>query len=158
MPTTNNSSNSYPPVSFYFNVVFKGAGLSEEVGFKEISGLEAGLGEEVIGEGGKLHFKHRLPLPSTYKNLAPETRGLGELQTAYMDRGRDLQFQVCASDRKYLRCWEPEGKAQPQMIWSVSNVRPVKWDVSSFDSEANKIAVETLELAFDRIETKPGKA
>ena len=40
-----------------------------------------------------------------------------------------------------------DAKSAPVMEWTLRHVIPVKWSISPFDSAANKVAVETLELA-----------
>jgi phage tail-like protein len=40
-----------------------------------------------------------------------------------------------------------DAKSEPVMHWTLRHVIPVKWSISPFDSNANKVALETLELA-----------
>lgn len=40
-----------------------------------------------------------------------------------------------------------DAKAAPVMWWTLRHVIPVKWSISPFDSSANKVAIEVLELA-----------
>ncbi len=56
-------ANPYPPVGFYFRVVFThpSGSFSSETSFKEVSGLTVDTSPEEIEEGGVLNYKHRLP-------------------------------------------------------------------------------------------------
>ena len=40
------------------------------------------------------------------------------------------------------------------MTWSVVRVWPVKWAISDFRAKESEIAIETIELAFQRVERK----
>jgi len=40
-----------------------------------------------------------------------------------------------------------DAKSEPVMTWILRHVLPVKWSISPFDATANKVAVETLEVA-----------
>lgn len=34
------------------------------------------------------------------------------------------------------------------MVWNIVGAYPVKWDVSEFNAEENKLAIETVELKY----------
>ncbi len=74
-----------------------------------------------------------------------------------------LERAVQDADTKSVRKWLEENsfkhkvtsgkvelldaKATPVMDWTLRHVIPIKWSISPFDSSANKVALETLELA-----------
>jgi len=74
-----------------------------------------------------------------------------------------LERAVQDADTKSVRKWLEENsfkhkvtsgkvelldaKLAPVMDWTLRHVIPIKWSISPFDSSANKVALETLELA-----------
>jgi phage tail-like protein len=59
----------YPPVGFHFLVRFEGLltrfpGIPD-IGFQEVSGINAEFGVEEYREGGENRYAHRLPNPVT---------------------------------------------------------------------------------------------
>ena len=140
----------YPPVSFSFKVSF-GGGVSAETSFKEVSGLQVNMEPEEIVEGGQNRFAHRLPQPPKYSNLVLK-RGLAtssSLRDWVETSLKDFTFKPAQVTVQLLN---EEGTGL--MSWNVVGARPVKWQLSDFDSMAQQgIAIETLELAFDYFET-----
>lgn len=39
----------------------------------------------------------------------------------------------------------------PECGWLISGAYPVKWDIASFDSKKNDVALETIEFAYDTL-------
>ena len=145
----------YPLPAFHFTVMEFGNGAlpadQEEVdaSFQEIAGLTAEQTFEEVAEGGENRFVHRLPKAAKYNNLVLK-RGLinaySGLAMWFADtlasnlavpiKTRDLQIQLLDESQS------------PVYAWSVYGCYPAKWDVAAFKSTDNRIAVETLELAF----------
>ncbi len=42
-----------------------------------------------------------------------------------------------------------DDKQTPQRAWGFSNAFPVSWDVDSFNSSKNEVAIETVELRYN---------
>ena len=61
--------NTYPAVAFNFAVKFNGGGISEEAGFKSVSGLNAELKTQEVKVGGGGQSFYRLPQYVQYNNL-----------------------------------------------------------------------------------------
>jgi phage tail-like protein len=40
------------------------------------------------------------------------------------------------------------GSTAPAMVWNIVGAYPVKWEVSEFNAEENKLAIETIELKY----------
>lgn len=147
----------YPPVGFYFKVVFTNSSgdFSSETSFKEVSGLSVDTSPEEIGEGGVLNYKHRLPTTYKYTNLVLK-RGLitDSKLRKWVEKGvNEFSFTPLTVTIQLLGAPKTEG-GDPQilMTWTAHNVWPVKWDVARFDSQANEVAVESIELAFSYFE------
>ena len=41
---------------------------------------------------------------------------------------------------------------QPVARWRATNTYPVKWSVAGFDAMKNEVAIESIELSYNRIE------
>ncbi|MEX0769186.1 MAG: phage tail protein [Balneolaceae bacterium] len=136
----------YPPAGFHFRVNVEGLDSdSKDIGFQEVSGIDATVGETTYEEGGENRFVHRLPERVTYEKLVLK-RGVlqgSELIGWFKKAVESFQF-------------EPKGvlvtllneEHEPLESWSFINAYPVKWSVDSFNSTKNEVAVETIELAF----------
>lgn len=137
---------SYPPVSFYYQVSFNGVGAKTiDTQFQSVSGLSAEVQTETYKEGGENRFEHILPVRSSYSNLTLK-RGLvkdSDLIQWFTDTFDSMQVQPITLDILLLN---EEG--DPLMSWNVVHAWPKKWSVSDFDAEKSAIAVETLELHY----------
>lgn len=149
--------NSYPPVGFYFKVVFSHptGDFFSETSFKEISGLPTDTSLEEVGEGGVLNYKHRLPTTFKNANLVLK-RGLitdSNLRKWVKKGVNELLFTPLTVTIQLLGAPTEEG-VTPQVLmnWTAHNVWPVKWDVARFDSQTNELVVESIELAFSNLE------
>lgn len=145
------SKTSYPPVGFYFNVSFNGAGLKGETSFKEVAGLNVEMAPEEIVEGGQLAYRHRLPTVPKYSNLVLK-RGLitDSKFRAWMEKGiNEFEFTPITI---VIRLLNQKGVAL--MSWTFYKVWPIKWEVSSFNSMNNELVVETMELGFSYFKTR----
>lgn len=143
----------YPPVNFYFRVIFKGGGISSNAAFREISGLSVDIGKEDVSEGGLLGYAHQLPKPPTYKPLVLR-RGLAvssSLRTWVEDAIVNFKFTPITATVSLLNA-----ESKPTMMWVLHNVRPSRWQVSDFNSEKGEVVIEELELLYDYFEIKPG--
>lgn len=143
--------NNYPAVAFNFEVKFNGGGISGEGGFQEVSGLEAKLGVQEVKIGGGSSLVTRLPIPPTFKNLVLK-RGViknSSLRNWVKKAIFDFEFTPITVTINLL-----DEKQNPILTWIAHNAWPVSWDVGAFDSLKSDIAVETFELAYDRLTCK----
>ncbi len=147
MPTT---KNYYPPVGFYFQVKFQGGNINSEASFKEVSGLSVNISPDEIKEGGNTRFVHKLPATPKYSNLVLK-RGLlkDSALRKWIEKGiNEFEFTPITVLVQLLN-----DKGDPTMAWKCTNVWPVKWDISNFNSMNNELVVESIELAYDAFET-----
>lgn len=144
-----------PPVSFYFKVVFQGTPKIEDAAFMEVSGLQEELEVVEMQEGGENGYSHKLPKRAKHGNLVlrralevldnPLEQWVKDtLEGGFAKRitPRNIVVMLLGADGKALRCW-----------WC-SNAYPVKWEVSAFSSQENKLAIERLELCYNLLERK----
>ncbi len=138
-------NNKYPPVGFHFDVRFEGLESEQDIGFQEVSGLNATIGEFTFEEGGENRFVHRLPQRITYDKLV--------LKRGVLKGSKLIEWFRNALE---LYRFEPKGvlvtlldeNHEPLESWSFINAYPVKWSVSAFNSTQNEVAVETIELSY----------
>ncbi len=140
----------YPLPAFYFEVKFDGHSES----FQEVSGIGAEFAYEEISEGGEAGF--RLPKPATHPPLVLK-RGVMQKNSPFVNwcaKPLDAEFQSLIETKTVeVNLLNEEGK--PVRGWSFSNAYPLKWEMSSFNSMENQIAVETVTLTYGSC--KPSK-
>lgn len=137
---------SYPPVSFYFKVEFTDLGGKDaDNRFQSVGGLSVDLQTETIKEGGENRFEHVLPIRSNYQNLTLK-RGL-IVDSAIINWCTDA-FENLIIRPVDMTISLLNAQGEPLMTWSVKRAWPKKWSVSDLNAEDGKIAIETLELAY----------
>lgn len=141
-------SNYYPPVGFHFLVEF--ANQQNEYQFQSVSGLSVDLETEEIKEGGENRFTHKLPVRAKYPNLILK-RGL-LVNSGLLSWCRDAidNFKIEPTDVIIKLLNE---KSEPLMSWNVVHAWPVKWAISDFNAEENRLVIETLELTYSYFKT-----
>ncbi|OAB78816.1 phage tail protein [Cochleicola gelatinilyticus] len=140
-------ANYYPPVSFHFMVEFTGiSSQATDTQFQSVSGLSVDIETEEFAEGGENRFKHKFPVRTKFPNLVLK-RGLvidSEVIQWCRDAIESFQFEPTDLTVKLLN-----EEHDPLMTWNVVHAYPVKWTVEDFNAEENKLAVETIELAYN---------
>ncbi len=149
------ADTTYPPVSFFFNVEFKGLPNSTNLdsSFQEVSGLSATVGTTDIMEGGENRFTHKVPTRVSYDKLVLK-RGLikdSALLKWVTDSISQFQFSPITL---YIHLLNEAGLSAPLLTWEVVNAYPVKWSISNFNAEQNAIAIESLELNYEYFNIK----
>ena len=151
----------FPPAGFYFKVLFTPSGGSTlgETSFKEVSGLTVDTSPEEVTEGGLLQYKHKLPTTFKYANLVLK-RGLlisSQLRTWVENAVHKFEFEPMLVTVELLNQFEQkETTPKALMTWTFHNAWPVKYEIAQMDASSNEVLIETLELAYDYFETKPG--
>lgn len=144
-----------PPVSFYFKVVFQGAPKIEDTAFMEVSGLKEELEVTEVQEGGENDYFHQVPKRMKHGNLVLKRalEGLSNPLEAWIKETLEGGFARKIKPRNVVvMLLDAEGKAL--RCWWCSHAYPVKWEVSGFQSQENKLAIETLELCYTGLERK----
>lgn len=150
----------YPPAGFHFKVEFLGvSGMNDdrEQRFQDVSGLSFEMETEAFTEGGENRFEYKLPKRIKYPNLVLK-RGLltDSALIKWINDAMSTFFTVPVYDFQpadiLVSLLNESG--DPLAVWQVMQAYPVKWNVTSFNSNANAIAVETIELAYQYFERK----
>lgn len=147
-------SNTWaPPVSFYFEVKFSGAGINiPDTSFSEVSGFSMELVTEEVKESGENYFVHQLPQKVKHGNLILK-RALEPLNNpleTWIHDTIDGGFNKKITPKEItVNLLDKEGN--PLCSWFFTNAFPVKWEVSGFNSMSNSLVVETLELKYNEM-------
>ncbi len=144
------------PVGFHFKVEFTGIETSkDDHKFQSVSGLSIDLETEEIAEGGENRFKHKIPVRTKFPNLVLK-RGL-LMNTGVIgwcvDALEYFDFKPIDLTVSLLQVEKDQEQAQPLLSWNIVHAYPVKWNVSDFNAEDNKIVIETLELSYNYFTT-----
>ncbi len=139
----------YPLPGFHFLVVFDI--FPFEIGFQEVSGLSYTVEYKTQKSGGSNSTSElRLPQGPKYENLVLK-RGYGivsGISAWVIDAVENFNYKpanilISLLDEEHL----------PVSSWYVTNALPLKWEISSFNAEDGKIAIESLTLIYDSFRT-----
>ncbi|MBQ0733541.1 phage tail protein [Aquimarina celericrescens] len=162
LETFKNIADPNPALSHRFGVFFFAGGFIPnpiDFRFQRVSGLSADIQTETINEGGQNLHAHRLPGRINYNNLVLE-RGYS---TSVIPSPLGIEFNVAFSRFKFqpsnvlVTLFEEVGgiidTPVPIAAWLFMKAYPVKWSVSDFDAQANSVVIDTLEMAYTRIQS-----
>ncbi|WP_299114025.1 phage tail protein [uncultured Winogradskyella sp.] len=137
------------PVSFYFQLSFKG----EDAAFQEVSGITKEQSIEEVVCGGENRFKYRLPTLSSSQNLVLKralvlkNSKLASWCKHTLEDG--LAFKINTQD---VTVSLMKSEEEPLASWTFHKAYPIKYSVSDFRSDENKLVIETMELAYTYFE------
>jgi phage tail-like protein len=135
------------PVAFHFKVEFSPASADADNRFQEVTGLTAEVTVEEVREGGVNEYAHRLPTGAKYGNLVLKRGLIHDSELAAWCR-RALEDFVFEPKDVSVALLDEEH--DPLVTWSLTRAYPVKWSLSDFKAQDNALAVESLELAYQR--------
>nr|VFK36489.1 MAG: conserved hypothetical phage tail region protein [Candidatus Kentron sp. SD]VFK39165.1 MAG: conserved hypothetical phage tail region protein [Candidatus Kentron sp. SD]VFK77811.1 MAG: conserved hypothetical phage tail region protein [Candidatus Kentron sp. SD] len=141
-----------PPLGFRFSVFFFAGGVVPnplDTLFQKVSGLSWSIETTQVEEGGQNLFSHRLPERVQYDNLVLE-RGLvvgSPLASEFETTMSDFRF---APSNVLVTLLDDAGA--PVAAWLFRNAWPVAWSVSDLDAMENEVVIETMELAYQRMQ------
>jgi phage tail-like protein len=141
----------YPPVGFRFSVNFHGNKNDVDASFSEVSGISAQLTTEEITEGGENRFKHRLPLQMSYTPLVLK-RGVVTASSTLLTwiknsfaNGLSQSIELKDIDINLL-----DDSNNKLITWTFVGAYPIKFDISGLKADSNQLAIETIELSYQR--------
>ncbi len=150
---TDFSFSENPPVGFHFVVVFYFDGFTLnplDTHFQKVSGITSEIQTSSFNEGGENLYTHRFPDKVTYNNLSLE-RGF------VPGSPLNTEFNVAMSTLKVrpgnvlVALLDDDGL--PVSAWLFWKTYPVKWKISDMDANSNTVVIESMELAYTRIQT-----
>jgi len=140
------------PLSFRFGVFFFVGGLIPnpiDIRFQRVSGLGATVALKSHSEGGQNLYTHRFPESIGYQNLVLE-------RSAALISPLDIEFNIALSLFKFaasntlVTLFDDDGV--PTAGWMFLNTYPVRWATSDLDAKQNGIVIDTMELAYTRMQ------
>ncbi|HEV3412115.1 MAG TPA: phage tail protein [Puia sp.] len=141
---------TYPLTGFHFLVTFELSPIPIDMTFQEVSGLSVEAQYDPYKSGGQNGFEYRLPVRPKYSDLVLK-RGyplVSGISAWMIDAFENYNYQptnlvIALLDEEHI----------PVSSWYVINALPVKWDLSSFNAEESRLAIETMTLRYDRFRT-----
>lgn len=145
-----------PPLGFRFAVLFFTAGTIAnpiDTQFQKVSGISTTLETTPVEDGGQNLYTQQLPKRLTHENLVLE-RGFVHNVAA-----SPLALEIDAAMSQFI--FTPANvlvtllnhDAAPLSSWLFINAFPVKWSISDLDATSNTVVIETIELAYQRMQT-----
>lgn len=138
----------YPPAAFCFSAKFElDTAVEQDLRFQEVSGLSSELAVENVQEGGENRFSHRLPGKAKFPSLVLKRAVLTDsgLISWFKAAIEDLDIKPVGVTVSLL-----DESHEAISSWSFAKAWPTKWSFSNFNAQTNALAVETIELAYQR--------
>jgi phage tail-like protein len=139
-----------PPLGFRFGVLFLIGGFVPnplDTMFQKVSGIGTTIDTYVVEEGGQNFYAQRLPKKVQHDNLVLD-RGL------VVGSPLVVEFNVAMSLFKFspsdVLVTLFDNTRIPIAAWLFVKAFPVKWSVSDLDATANSVAIEHMELTYQR--------
>ena len=143
------SSNPYPPSAFYFKVMFGGTNETVDTSFQEVSGISSEVDIETVVEGGENRFTHQLPKGIKHSNLELK-RGIAAKDSPLVKWCMAVMEGdfVSAIETKAVRVFLLNEEKNPIRGWLFDSAYPLKWEIESFGSTKNEVAIEKIVLSY----------
>lgn len=120
-------------------------------GFQEVGGIDATTDVVEYREGGMLLGMRKMPGQTKHSNLSLK-RGYTS-DTRLWDWYRLVMIGSAETViRKNISIVQLDMTGQEVMRWNLFSAFPVKYTSPSFNAKGNDLSIETLEIAYERIE------
>lgn len=143
-----------PPPQFRFGVFFFASGLIPipnplDIHFQKVSGLSTEIEVQKVRSGGENLVEYSLPQKVTHGNLALE-RGMVIGSILNLEFNAAMSLFKFSSSNVLITLFSED--VIPLAGWLCMNAYPVKWSVSDLDANSNGIMIDTMELAYTRLQ------
>jgi len=118
--------------------------------FQEVGGLDATTDVVEYREGGDMLGTRKLPGQTKHSNLSLK-RGYTD-DTQLWKWYEDVMTGRTEKIRKNVSVVQLDMTGQEVFRWNLFQAFPVKYTAPSFNAKGNDLAIETLELAYERVE------
>ncbi len=143
---------SAPILGMRFAVLFMAGGVLPnplDLRFRKVSGLSMTVETENLVEGGQNLYTQQLPQRVSHGNLVLE-RGM------VVGSPLNIEFNASLSTFKFATCnvlITLLGESRlPLAAWLFMKAWPVKWATSDLDAEQPGLVIDTMELAYARMQ------
>jgi phage tail-like protein len=142
-------SDIYPPAAFYFRVTIGTDPDGPDTSFMEVSGISAELETEDVVEGGENRYTLKLPKAKRHGNLELK-RGIASIDSPLVKWCIQVLEADLASaiELKGIRVDLMNEDKTAIRAWNFIDAYPVKWEVESFGSTKNEVAIEKIALTY----------
>lgn len=139
---------NYPLTTFHFQVEWGGSRL----GFTEVSGLDARVEVIEYREGNSPSYES-LKMPGRPKlgNVTLK-RGMLAADNEFFEWLDTIRLNTV--ERRDLIIKALNEQHEPVFVWKLRNAWPVAVSAPTFDSSSSDVAIETLEVAHEGIQTQ----
>jgi phage tail-like protein len=156
-----------PFTTFNFHVSFTLPDKKQEVceaEFSECAGLEMNMEVNTIKEGGNNTEQVHLAGPLTYGQLSLK-RGMTAnfdlwdwFESVQNNRNLRVEGEIqILSSRRTSKDANPPGAKSKNVVFKLSNCMPVKIVAPSLNAMDGEIAIEEMQLVYERLERMPAK-
>lgn len=118
--------------------------------FQEVGGLDSTTDVVEYREGGDPLTAKKLPGLTKHSNLTLK-RGYTE-DTQLWKWYEDVMTGRTEAIRKNMSVVQLDMAGQEKFRWNLFQAFPVKYTAPSFNAKGNELSIETLEVAYERIE------
>lgn len=150
--TTERSLHEDLLLGFRFGVFFFAGGVIPnplDIRFQKVSGLSAKVKTTTLQEGGQNLYTHRLPENIEYDNLVLE-RGMVVGSPLNLEFNAVMSLFKFAPSNVLVTLFDEE--KNPVSGWLFIKAYPVKWSTSDLDATEKSVVIDTLELAYTRMQ------
>ena len=143
------NDTNLPLPKFYFSIDL---GDGKPQGFSEISGLETEVKTIEYRHGNSGVFSPiKMPGLRSVGNVTLK-KGVLEQDSVFWDWFREIQLNTIQRRTITICLLDENGAAR--MTWTLTNAFPVKMVSTDLKSDANEVAIETLEIAYETLSAK----
>lgn len=136
----------WPVPKFHFTVEWAG----NDIAFQEVSGLEMETQFiEYRAGDDPTYITQKIPGLKKHGNITLK-KGVYQGDSAFWDWFTDVQANPERREEVTINLLDEE--ANPVVTWTVTNAFPIKVSGPDLKSDANEIAIESIELAHEGID------
>jgi len=134
---------NYPLPKFHYQVEWGGS----RIGFTEVTGLTVETEVIEYREGANREYsKLKMPGMQKFGNITLK-RGTFQGDNQYFEWWKTVSLNTI--ERRDVTISLLNEKHEPVMVWKVKNAWPVKVQSADLKSDANEVAIESIELAHE---------
>ena len=141
-----------PIIGMRFAVLFMVGGVLPnplDLRFSKVSGLSMTVDTESLAEGGQNLYTQQLPKGVSHGNLVLE-RGMVVGSPLNLEFNASLSTFKFATSNVLVTLLSEDGL--PLAAWLLMKAFPVKWSTSDLDATTPGLVIDTLELAYARMQ------
>lgn len=138
---------AWPLPKFYFSVDIPG--LGKDLPFQEVSGLETETQViEYRGSSGKTWSALKMPGLAKIGNVTMK-KGIFPNSSDFWSWYRQIKMNTLERQTITIKLLDEAG--EPKMIWTLTNAWPTKVTSTDLKSSGEQVAIDTIELAFEKL-------